>query len=104
MDELEKFWKQRGRLEKVALTAGALAFGASDAPLSDKELLAAPGLQHIPTVLGGVVLVYNLPAAQDLKLSAATIAGIFQARITRWNDPAIAADNPGAKLPDTSIS
>jgi phosphate transport system substrate-binding protein len=58
---------------------------------------------HIPVTAGGIVLVYNLPGVKDLTLSAKTLAAIFQGTITKWNDPAIAAENTGTKLPSTAI-
>jgi phosphate transport system substrate-binding protein len=87
------------------LTAQTVFFGATDGPMSDEQLKAAPGtILHFPTVLGGVVPIYNLPAAPDLKFSAAALAGIFLGRITKWNDPAIAAANPGVALPAEEIT
>ncbi len=74
--------------------------------MSDEQLAAAPGkLLHIPTVIGAVVITYNLPGIdKGLRLTPATLAGIYLGDITRWNDPAIARDNPGLKLPDTAIA
>jgi phosphate transport system substrate-binding protein len=86
------------------ITERTVDFGASDAPLSDEELAKAPGLVHIPTVLGAVVVAFNIPGVTDLKLSSQALAGIFLGKITKWNDPAIARDNPGTKLPDTAIA
>lgn len=87
------------------ITAQTVDFGASDKSLSDEELKAAPGkIIHIPTVMGAVVVTYNLPGvAKGLKLSSEDVADIFLGRITKWNDPQIANDNPGIKLPDQSI-
>jgi phosphate transport system substrate-binding protein len=81
-------------------------FGASDSPMSDEDLKSAPGeILHIPTVLGAVVLTYNLPGVdQILRFSPDVIADIFLGKITKWNDPRIAADNPGVKLPAADIS
>ncbi len=81
-------------------------FGASDAPMNDDELKAAPGeLLHIPTVLGAVVIIYNLEGvAQTLKFSPDVIADIFLGKLKKWNDPRIAADNAGAKLPAADIT
>ncbi|HWT85155.1 MAG TPA: phosphate ABC transporter substrate-binding protein PstS, partial [Myxococcales bacterium] len=78
-------------------------FGATDAPMTDAELQKAPGLLHIPTVMGAVVVVYNLPGAASLRLSSETLAGIFLGRIDNWTHVGIAHDNPGLKLPDTAI-
>jgi phosphate transport system substrate-binding protein len=58
---------------------------------------------YVPTVAAPITISYNLPAVKDLKLSADTLAGIFQGTIKKWNDPAIAADNTGASLPSTAI-
>jgi phosphate transport system substrate-binding protein len=85
------------------ITEKTVDFGASDAPMSDEELAKAPGVQHIPTVLGAVVVTYNAPI-EGLKLSPETLGGIFLGAITKWNDPKLAKENPGVKLPDTSIS
>jgi phosphate transport system substrate-binding protein len=79
-------------------------FGATDAPMTAEELAKAPGILHIPTVMGAVVAVYNLPGVDSLRLSPGTLAGIFLGKITKWNDPAIAQDNAKAKLPDAAIS
>ena len=81
-------------------------FGASDSPMSDKDIAAAKGgpVMHVPTVLGAVVMGYNLPElTQPLKLTGDAIADIFQGKITKWNDPRIATLNPGAKLPAADI-
>lgn len=86
------------------ILAGTVDFGASDGPMSDESLKAAPGkILHIPTVAGADVITYNLPGSPALQLDAPTLAGIFLGKITKWNDPAIAAQNPGAKLPETGI-
>jgi len=58
---------------------------------------------HIPTVFGAVVVAYNAPGMKNLRFSGETLANIFLGKITKWNDPAIVADNPGVKLPDQSI-
>jgi phosphate transport system substrate-binding protein len=86
------------------ITERTVDFGASDAPMSDEELAKAPGLQHIPTVMGAVVIIFNLPGITELRLTPETIANIFLGKITKWNDPAIAKDNPGKKLPDMGIA
>ena len=79
-------------------------FGATDAPMTDAELQKAPGLLHVPTVMGAVVVVYNLPGTASLRLSSETLAGIFLGRIDKWNHAAIAQDNPGLKLPDSPVA
>ena len=80
-------------------------FAASDKPMSEKERELAPGTLHIPEAIGGVVLVYNIPEVPNkgLKLTADAIDGIFLGEITKWNDPAITADNPGLNLPNKDI-
>jgi len=81
-------------------------FGASDAPMSDAEMTNARGgdVLHVPTVIGAVVVTYNLPAVTTpLRLTGALVAEIFLGRVTRWNDTRIAALNPGVSLPETSI-
>jgi len=86
------------------ITEKTVDFGASDAPMTDEEIARAPGIQHIPTVLGAVVVVYNVPGLEGLKLTPETLASIFLGKINKWNDPALARDNPGAKLPDAAIT
>lgn len=80
-------------------------FAASDKPMSAAEAGLAPGTLHIPESLGGVVVAYNLPGVPEkgLRLTGEAISGIFLGEITRWNDPAIAAENPGTDLPDEEI-
>ncbi len=87
------------------ITAQTVDFGASDKFLSDEELKAAPGkLLHIPTVMGAVVVTYNIAGApKGLKLRPEDIANIYLGKITKWNDSRIADDNPGVKLPDKPI-
>ena len=86
------------------IIAQTVDFGASDGPMSDQELAKAPGkILHIPTVAGAVVLTYNLPDNPTLKLDGPTVAGIFLGSITKWNDPAIASQNAGVKLPGSDI-
>src|SRR5271163_4196926 len=83
-------------------TAGTIDFGASDAPMTDEELAKtkAPVL-HIPTVLGAVVVTYDLPGLSDaLKLTGENVADIYLGKTAKWNDPKIAASNPGVTLPD----
>ena len=86
------------------IKAKTVDFGASDAPLK-KEELDASGLIQFPMIMGGVVPVVNLDGvkAGQVKLTGDVLADIFLGSITKWNDPAIAAANPGVKLPDTSI-
>jgi len=81
-------------------------FGASDAPMKDEDMKSAPGeILHIPTVLGAVVMTYNLEGiSQPLRFSPEVIADIFLGKIKKWNDPKIAADNPGVTLPGADIT
>ncbi len=86
------------------ILAQTVDFGASDGPMSDDNLAKAPGkILHIPTVAGAVVITYNLDGNPPLKLDGETIANIFLGKIKKWNDPKIAASNPGATLPDKEI-
>jgi phosphate transport system substrate-binding protein len=79
-------------------------FGASDAPLSDSALAAMQPLVQIPETAGPVCITYNLPGlTQPLQLSPEVLAGIFLGKITRWNDPKIARDNPGVHLPSSGV-
>jgi phosphate transport system substrate-binding protein len=85
--------------------AQTVDFGATDAPMSDDELKSAKTpIRHIPTVLGAVVAAYNVKGVDaNLKLDGQTLADIFQGKITKWNDAAIAKLNPKMKLPATDI-
>jgi phosphate transport system substrate-binding protein len=86
------------------VTKGLVDFGASDMPMTD-EMLSSSSVKliHIPTVLGAVVPVYNVPGAKDLRFSGDVLADIFLGKINNWNDSRIAKDNPDAKLPDQKI-
>src|ERR1700722_4054249 len=87
------------------LTAKTGDFGASDAPMNGKQdsALTAPAI-HIPVTAGAVALSYNLPDVKDtLLLTPAVLADLFLGKITKWNDPAIAAANKGVKLPATTV-
>jgi phosphate transport system substrate-binding protein len=86
------------------VTEKTVDFGASDAPMTEDELKKAPGIIHIPTVMGAVVVVYNLPELTSLRLSPETLANVFLGKVQTWNDPAIAKDNPGTKLPGGAIT
>jgi len=77
-------------------------FGASDAPTTPEEL-EEHRLYQFPVAIGGVVVAFNLPKITDLNLSTEALCGIFLGKITRWNDPMIARDNPGINLPDLPI-
>jgi phosphate transport system substrate-binding protein len=88
------------------ITNQTVFFGATDGPMTNDQLQAAPGkILHFPTVLGGVVPVYNIPnVRQELKFSGAVLADIFLGKITKWNDPAIAKLNSDVTLPATDIT
>ena len=88
------------------VTAGTVDFGASDGPMTDEQLAQSKvKIVHIPTVLGAVVPIYNLPGVNtELKFSPDVLADIYLAKITKWNDPRIVKDNPGVNLPDASIN
>ena len=81
-------------------------FGASDGPMTNDQLQAAPGkVLHLPTVLGAVVPVYNLSGVSaELKFNGQVLADIFLGKITKWNDPGIAKLNAGVNLPATDIT
>jgi phosphate transport system substrate-binding protein len=88
------------------LTAQTVFFGASDAPMTDEQMKQAPGkILHFPTVLGAVVPVYNIEAVPaQVKFTGPVLADIFLGKIKKWNDPAIAKANAGAKLPNNDIT
>ena len=87
------------------ITAHSVDFGASDAPMNAAEMAAAPGILHIPTVAGAVVIAYNVPGVgPGIQLTPGVIADIFLGKITKWNDPAITRLNKGTNFPGTSIS
>ncbi|MQA15432.1 MAG: phosphate ABC transporter substrate-binding protein PstS [Pseudonocardiaceae bacterium] len=88
---------------------GATPFGGTDAALDAQELPEAKQrcngeLIEFPAYISPIAVVYNLDGVDNLRLSPQTLAGIFDQQITNWNDPAIAADNPGARLPDLPIT
>ncbi len=88
------------------ITAKTVDFGASDAILNADQIAAAPGIQMLPMVAGAVVPTYNVSELQGkdpIMLDAKSLAGIFLGKITQWNDPALAALNPGVALPAKDI-
>ena len=86
------------------VTAGLVDFGASDMPMTDEMLASSKvKLLHIPTVMGAVVPVYNVPGVSQIKFSGDVLADIYLGKISNWNDVRIAKDNPGVKLPDQKI-
>jgi phosphate transport system substrate-binding protein len=90
-------------------TAGKIPFAGSDVTMTSQEQSQANSscgstAWTVPITSGGVAIMYNLPNVSTLNMSAATIAGIFMGKITRWNDAQIASENPGVNLPDMPIS
>jgi len=87
------------------VTAGTVDFGASDMPMTDKQLQdAKKTILNIPTVLGADVPAYNIPGVSgEIKFTPEALAGIFLGKISKWNDKAITAANPGVNLPDRDI-
>jgi len=93
-----------------AFIQGTVDFAGSDSPLVPADQTSAnthcgtgPAI-HLPMVVGPIAVVTNVSGAKDLQFKASTLAGIFAGKITTWNDPAIAADNPGVTLPSTKIT
>jgi phosphate transport system substrate-binding protein len=88
------------------LSAGTVFFGASDGPMTNEQILSAGfRIVHLPTVLGGVVPIYNVPGlTAPLKFTGPVLADIYLGKITKWNDPAIRATNPGVNLPGDEIT
>lgn len=87
----------------MRLSDPEVAFAVSDYPLS-ADGLKEHGVAQFPIALGAIGIAYNLDSAEELRLDAASLAAIYLGEITRWNDPKIAALNPGVKLPDTDIT
>jgi phosphate transport system substrate-binding protein len=89
-----------------AFIGGEVDFGATERPMRDEEVAkVAGGVLHVPFTAGMVVVAYNLPGfSGELRFSRATLTGVFSGAITRWDDPAILADNPGAALPARDIA
>ena len=86
------------------VTSGLVDFGASDMPMSDEALASSKvKLQHIPTVLGAVVPIFNVPGVTKVQFSGEVLADIYLGKIAMWNDPRIAKDNPGVSLPAQKI-
>jgi phosphate transport system substrate-binding protein len=88
------------------LTAQTVFFGATDGPMTPEQQLAASGkILHLPTVLGAVVPIYNIPeVTAELKFTGPVLADIIMGKITKWNDSQIANLNPGVRLPATDIT
>jgi phosphate transport system substrate-binding protein len=86
------------------VTAGLVDFGATDAPATDEQLASSKTkLTHIPTVLGAVVPIFNVPGVSDIKFSPDVLADIYLGKIDSWDNARIAKDNPGVKLPGQKI-
>ncbi len=88
------------------LTNQTVFFGATDGPMTLEQQQAAPGdILHLPTVLGGVVPIYNIPGVDaELKFTGKVLADIISGKITKWNDATIASVNPGVNLPGADIT
>lgn len=115
-----KWFSEYGKLKGVAinyqpigsgggirqLTNQTVFFGATDGPMTVDQMQTAPGkILHLPTVLGAVVPIYEIPGVNaELKFTGPLIADIFMGKVTKWNDPAIVKLNPGVKLPDMDIT
>jgi len=96
-----------GGIQQV--TKHTVDFGASDGPMTDEQMRnvkkeAGLEVQHVPTVLGAVVPVFNVPGVGALNLTGKALAGIYLGKITKWNDPEIAKANPGVGLPGDAIT
>jgi phosphate transport system substrate-binding protein len=91
---------------RTDLAGGTVNFAGSDSPIPAKEASGFTGktILYFPVIIGPITMSYNLSGVSNLKLSPATIAGIFSGKIKTWNDPAIKADNSGASLPSTPIT
>jgi phosphate transport system substrate-binding protein len=88
------------------VTAQTVFFGATDGPMTEEQIQAAPGrILHLPMVLGADVPIYNLPGVSgEIKFTGAVLADIYLGKITKWNDPALVKLNPQAKLPATDVT
>jgi phosphate transport system substrate-binding protein len=88
------------------LTAGTVFFGASDGPMTNDQIFAAGApVMHLPTVLGGVVPIYEIPGVSaEIRFPGRVLADIFLGKITKWNDPAIKSVNPSLNLPNMDIT
>ncbi len=90
---------------RTDLASGVVNYAGSDSPIAASDLSTFKGtVLYFPVVIGPITMSYNLSGVSDLKLDAPTIAKIFEAQITTWNDPAITALNPGVSLPSTKIT
>lgn len=90
---------------RTKLIEGAVDYAGSDSPMGDDELAKATDVIELPLYISPIAITYNLPAltGQQVQMSAETVAKVFSGQITRWDDAALAADNPGVELPDLGI-
>jgi phosphate transport system substrate-binding protein len=90
---------------KKDLAAGTVEWAGTDSKVSDADMGNYPGgILYFPTVAAPITVSYNLSGVDEVKLSPDTLAGIFMGQITTWDDPKIAADNPGTSLPSTAVT
>ncbi|HEY2576804.1 MAG TPA: phosphate ABC transporter substrate-binding protein PstS [Streptosporangiaceae bacterium] len=91
---------------RTDLSSGTVGFAGSDSPIPSDEMSNFKGktVLYFPVIIGPITVSYNLSGHTSLKMTPTVIADIFQGKITKWNDPAIAQINPGAKLPSTPIT
>ncbi|HLX46902.1 MAG TPA: phosphate ABC transporter substrate-binding protein PstS [Streptosporangiaceae bacterium] len=91
---------------RTDLASGTVNFAGSDSPIPSDEMPNFKGktVLYFPVIIGPITISYNLPGVKSLKLTPTVIANIFQGKITKWNDPAIAAINSGVSLPSTPIT
>ena len=94
---------------RTQFVAGGVDFAGTDSAIKGDELAKAKTrcggeVVEVPTYVSPIAVIYNVPGVTDLQLSPATIAGIFDRKITKWNAAEIAADNPGKTLPDLAIT
>jgi phosphate transport system substrate-binding protein len=86
------------------LLQNTIDFGGTDVPMTDEQLATVTNpILHVPSVIGAVVPAYHLPGVVELRFTPEILVGVYSGRITNWNDPAIAAANPGANLPNQPI-
>ncbi len=91
---------------RTDLASGTVQFAGSDSPIPSDETANFKGKKvlYFPVIVGPITVSYNLPGVSKLQLTPTVIANIFQGKITKWNDPAIASINSGVKLPSTAIT
>jgi phosphate transport system substrate-binding protein len=91
---------------RTDLASGTVQLAGSDSPIPSEETANFKGktVLYFPVIIGPITVSYNLPGVKSLKLTPTLVADIFQAKITKWNDPAVAKVNPGVSLPSTAIT